>query len=153
MDTMLQLSWEALQEGKSVLSGVESIGDQLTRADVLLNIVDMQVFCCFPAHPCRPPDTGAVLPCLTYLHTVTPNTTWTTARTGSLTIQHVRLKADLACCLFLFSRSHHVPVVSLYLSRDSKCLCVYIIYWNLCAVATCLQMSSACVKEAQLTFC
>jgi hypothetical protein len=43
VDTMLQLSWEALQEGKSVLADIEKVGDRLTRADVLLNIVDMQV--------------------------------------------------------------------------------------------------------------
>ena len=40
---MLQLSWEALQEGKSVLTEVDTIGDRITRADVLLNMVDMQV--------------------------------------------------------------------------------------------------------------
>jgi hypothetical protein len=31
---MLQLSWEGLQEGKSVLQGVEAVGDQILRAEV-----------------------------------------------------------------------------------------------------------------------
>ena len=43
VDTMLQLSWESLQEGKNVLVEVENVGDKLTRADVLLNTVDMQM--------------------------------------------------------------------------------------------------------------
>ena len=34
IDTMLQLSWEGLQEGKSVLQGVEAVGDQILRAEV-----------------------------------------------------------------------------------------------------------------------
>lgn len=40
---MLQLSWEALEEGKNVLAEVEKVGDKLTRAEVLLNVVDMQM--------------------------------------------------------------------------------------------------------------
>ena len=43
VDTMLQLSWESLQEGKNVLAEVEKVGDKLTRAEVLLNTVDMQM--------------------------------------------------------------------------------------------------------------
>ena len=41
VDTMGQLSWEALQEGKSVLAGVEQTGDKLIQAEVLLNTVNM----------------------------------------------------------------------------------------------------------------
>jgi hypothetical protein len=40
---MRQLSWEALEEGKSVLKGVEAVGEQLIRAEILLVYVDMQM--------------------------------------------------------------------------------------------------------------
>ena len=43
VDTMLQLSWESLQEGKAVLAEVDKVGDKLTSADVLLNTVEMQM--------------------------------------------------------------------------------------------------------------
>jgi hypothetical protein len=43
IDTMQQLAWEALEEGKSVLAEVEKVGDRMTRADVLFNTVEMQM--------------------------------------------------------------------------------------------------------------
>mmetsp|Transcript_49185 Transcript_49185/g.76755 ORF Transcript_49185/g.76755 Transcript_49185/m.76755 type:complete len:278 (-) Transcript_49185:1937-2770(-) len=43
IDTMKQLSWEAMQEGKSVLAESEKAGDRLIRAEVLMKVIDMQM--------------------------------------------------------------------------------------------------------------